>query len=153
MHVIKLFGKASMFEHSGVMLANFREKRESIEKSFVQWIEAKYAGLHGVSDLRRPVLLSKVNDFIRKGNNKIALLLMDGMSFEDFYSIQRESVSAPFTYDVEASFSFFPTVTSVARQCVFSGKLPKELNDPFSMGNEEEEWREYWRNHGYKDFL
>lgn len=151
MSLIKSFGKASMFEHSGVVLTDFREKRECIEQSFVQWIEEKYAGLHGISDLRRPVLLSKVNDFIRKGNKKIALLLMDGMSFEDFYSIQRESVSAPFTYEVESSFSFFPTVTSVARQCVFSGKLPKELNDPFSMGNEEKEWREYWRNHGYKD--
>lgn len=151
MRVIRLFGKASMYEHSGVTLSDYQKKREYIEQAFEQWVGQKYAGLHGVSDMKRPVLLSKVNDFIRKGNDKIALLLMDGMSFEDFYTIQRESVSAPFTYDVEASFSFFPTVTSVARQCVFSGKLPKDLADPFTMGNEEKEWREYWKNHGYKD--
>ncbi len=150
MRAAKLFGKASMFQHSGVEITGYREKREEIEKAFVCWIGEKYAGLHGVSDLQRPVLLSKVNDFIRKGNDRIALILMDGMSFEDFFTIRRESVSAPFTSDVEASFSFFPTVTSVARQSVFSGKLPKELDDPFSMGNEEKAWREYWTDHGYK---
>lgn len=143
MRAAKLFGKASMFQHSGVEIPGFREKREEIEKTFVSWIGEKYAGLHGVSDLQRPVLLSKVNDFIRKGNDKIALILMDGMSFEDFFMIRRESVSAPFNCDVEASFSFFPTVTSVARQSMFSGKLPKELDDPFSVGNEEKAWQEY----------
>ncbi len=151
MKIAKLYGKASMFQHSYVEMPDFAEKKNTIEKEFRNWISEKYAGLHGVSDLRRPVLLSKVNDFIRKGNNKIALLLMDGMSFENFYTIQRESLVSAFCYDVEASFSFFPTVTSVARQCVFSGKLPKELADPFSMGNEEKEWRQYWKSHGYKD--
>ena len=145
------YGKAAMFQHSGVALRGFYKKQQQIEAAFVKWIEAKYGMLSGVVDRKRPVLLSKVNDFIRKGNNKIALIVMDGMSFENFFTIQRMLEHEPFTYDVQASFSFFPTVTSVARQSIFSGKLPQEHSKPFSLENEEKQWFAYWREHGYRD--
>ena len=145
------YGKAAMFQHSGVALRGFYKKQQQIEAAFVKWIEAKYGMLSGVVDRKRPVLLSKVNDFIRKGNDKIALIVMDGMSFENFFTIQRMLEHEPFTYDVQASFSFFPTVTSVARQSIFSGKLPQEHSKPFSLENEEKQWLAYWREHGYRD--
>lgn len=145
------YGKAAMFQHSGIALRGFYKKQQQIESAFVKWIEAKYGMLSGVVDRKRPVLLSKVNDFIRKGNDKIALIVMDGMSFENFFTIQRMLEHEPFTYDVQASFSFFPTVTSVARQSIFSGKLPQEHSKPFSLENEEEQWFAYWREHGYRD--
>ena len=145
------YGKAAMFQHSGIALRGFYKKQQQIESAFVKWIEAKYGMLSGVVDRKRPVLLSKVNDFIRKGNDKIALIVMDGMSFENFFTIQRMLEHEPFTYDVQASFSFFPTVTSVARQSIFSGKLPQEHSKPFSLENEEKQWFAYWREHGYRD--
>lgn len=145
------YGKAAMFQHSGVVLRGFYKKQQQIEAEFVKWIEAKYSMLSSVVDRKRPVLLSKVNDFIRKGNDKIALIVMDGMSFENFFTIQRMLEHEPFTYDVQASFSFFPTVTSVARQSIFSGKLPQEHSKPFSLENEEKQWFAYWREHGYRD--
>ncbi len=145
------YGKAAMFQHSGIALRGFYKKQQQIEAAFVKWIEAKYGMLSGVVDRKRPVLLSKVNDFIRKGNDKIALIVMDGMSFENFFTIQRMLEHEPFTYDVQASFSFFPTVTSVARQSIFSGKLPQEHSKPFSLENEEKQWFAYWREHGYRD--
>ena len=145
------YGKSAMFQHSGIALRGFYQKQQQIEAAFVKWIEAKYGMLSGVVDRKRPVLLSKVNDFIRKGNDKIALIVMDGMSFENFFTIQRMLAHEPFTYDVQASFSFFPTVTSVARQSIFSGKLPQEHSKPFSLENEEKQWFAYWREHGYRD--
>ena len=145
------YGKVAMFQHSGIALRGFYQKQQQIEAAFVKWIEAKYGMLSGVVDRKRPVLLSKVNDFIRKGNDKIALIVMDGMSFENFFTIQRMLAHEPFTYDVQASFSFFPTVTSVARQSIFSGKLPQEHSKPFSLENEEKQWFAYWREHGYRD--
>lgn len=145
------YGKAAMFQHSGIALHAFNKKQQQIEASFVKWIEAKYSMLSSVVDRKRPVLLSKVNDFIRKGNDKIALIVMDGMSFENFFTIQRMLEHEPFTYNVQASFSFFPTVTSIARQSIFSGKLPLEHSKPFSLENEEKQWFAYWREHGYRD--
>ena len=148
--IAKAYGKAACFQHAGIPLASFEEKRKLIEDSFVEWIEKKYALLSGTVDKDRPVLLSKVNSFIKRGNDKIALILMDGMSFENFYTIQRALICEKFTYQIESSFSFFPTVTSVARQSVFSGKLPMEHTKPFSLDNEEKQWIEYWIEQGYK---
>ena len=145
------YGKAAMFQHSGIAIQGFYMKQQQSEAAFVKWIDTKYSMLSGVVDRKRPVLLSKVNDFIRKGNDKIALIVMDGMSFENFFTIQRIIEQEPFIYDVQASFSFFPTVTSVARQSIFSGKLPQEHSKPFSLENEEKQWFAYWREHGYRD--
>ena len=148
--IAKSYGKAAMFQHAGIQLDSFEEKRRLIEDRFVEWITQKYALLSGTVDKERPVLLSKVNSFIKRGNKKIALILMDGMSFENFYTIQRTLINEAFTYQVESSFSFFPTVTSVARQSVFSGKLPMEHAKPFSLENEEKQWNDYWIEQGYK---
>lgn len=144
------FGKASLFQHSGVTLRDHAAKRGRIEAAFAAWLEAKYAMLSGSVDIRRPVLLSGVNDFIRKSGRKIALIVMDGMSFENFFTLQRVSAEANFSYDVQASFSFFPTVTSVARQSIFSGKLPLEHDRPFSLDNEEKQWYAWWQAQGYR---
>ena len=148
--IAKAYGKAAMFQHAGISLDAFEEKRQIIESKFVEWISQKYALLSGTVDKDRPVLLSKVNSFIKRGNSKIALILMDGMSFENFYTIQRMLISESFSYQIESSFSFFPTVTSVARQSVFSGKLPMEHTKPFSLDNEEKQWMEYWMEQGYR---
>ena len=144
------FGKASMLKHSGATLCDFASKQDRIEQAFTKWIDEKYNKLSGTVDPKRPVLLNKVNDFIRKSNEKIALIVMDGMSFENFFTIQRMIAPEPFTYDVQASFSFFPTVTSVARQSIFSGKLPREHAKPFSLDNEEKQWFSYWQDHSYR---
>ena len=149
--VAKAFGKASMIQHSGIMLDGYCEKRQKIENAFTQWIHEKYSMLSGIADTRRPVLLSKVNDLIRKGNQKIALIVMDGMSFENYYTIRRMLAVESFQYDEEGSFSFFPTVTAVARQSVFSGKLPREHEKPFSLENEEKQWKAYWKGYGFRE--
>ena len=145
-----MFGKASMIQHSGIELRGYSEKRTIIELAFKQWISQKYGLLSGTVDGKRPVLLSKVNDFIRKNNEKVALIVMDGMAFEDFFTIQRTLPNRPFCFEVQSSFSFFPTVTSVARQSIFSGKLPREHDKPFSLENEEKQWAAYWKDHGYR---
>lgn len=145
------FGKASLFQHSGVTLDDYAAKRGQIESKFVEWIRAKYDLLSGSVDTKRPILLSRVNDFIRKSGHKVALIVMDGMSFENFFAIRRASAGASFSYDVQASFSFFPTVTSVARQSIFSGKLPLEHARPFSLDHEEKQWYAWWQAQGYRN--
>lgn len=144
------YGKAAMFQHSDVPVMGFYKKQEQIEDAFVQWIREKYGMLSGVVDKKRPVLLSKVNDYVRKGNDKIGLIVMDGMSFENFFTLQRMLAHEKLSYDVQASFSFFPTVTSVARQSIFSGKLPQQHTKPFSLENEEKQWFAYWEEQGYR---
>jgi len=149
--IAKLYGKAAMIQHAGVSLQNWVQSRDTIETSFVAWIDQKYHMLSGSVDRRRPVLLSKVADFIRRASPKVALIVMDGMSFENLYTIQRAMINSPLSFEIESSFSFFPTVTSVARQSIFSGKLPNEHATPFSLDNEEKQWVTFWKNVGFRD--
>lgn len=149
--VAQLYGQAAHYQHSVKELEEFAMFRASIEESFYQWITAKYNSLSGSVDKQRPVLLSKIADFIRKDSSKVALIVMDGMSFENFYTIKEYFVSEPFSFEVSSSFSFLPTVTSVARQCIFSGQLPRDNIKPFSLDNEEKQWRNYWKTAGLKD--
>lgn len=148
--IAQLFGRAAMIQHTIGALDDYEQKRTAIETAFVQWISTHYRMLSGTIDRARPILLSKAADFIRKGNSKIALIVMDGMSFENLYTIQQSLAAARLTLDIQSSFSFFPTVTSVARQSIFSGKLPREHDKPFSLDNEEKQWRAYWQASGYK---
>ena len=148
--IAKLYGKAAMFHHSGVTLENWIDYRRDIEESFVAWLEQKYRMLSGSVDRNRPVILSKVADYIRRSSSKVALIVMDGMSFENLYTIQRELTTHSITFDIDSTFSFFPTVTAVARQSIFSGKLPSEHPKPFSLDNEEKQWFAFWENAGLR---
>lgn len=149
--IAKYYGKAAMVQHAGAHLPNWDKARADIERFFAKWVEQKYNLLSGSIDRKRPVLLSKVADFIRRESEKIALIVMDGMSFENFYTIQREMAESNIAFNVEASFSFFPTVTCVARQSIFSGQLPSEHTKPFSLENEEKQWRAFWKNAGIRE--
>lgn len=149
--VAQLYGEASHYHNSVKKLEEFEEKRQIIEACFREWIHAKYNALSGSVDKQRPVLLSKTADYIRKESSKIALIVMDGMSFDNFYAIKEHFVKVPLEFHVSSSFSFLPTVTSVARQSIFSGHLPREHEKPFSLDNEEKQWREYWKSVGLKD--
>lgn len=149
--VAQLYGQAAHYQHSVRKLDGFAELRMSIEEAFYQWIMGKYNSLSGSVDKQRPVLLSKTADYIRKDASKVALIVMDGMSFENFYAIKEYFIREPFSFEISSSFSFLPTVTSVARQCIFSGQLPRDNTKPFSLDNEEKQWRSYWRMAGLKD--
>ena len=54
--------------------------------------------LSGTVDRKRPVLLSKTADFIRRAADKVALVVMDGMSFENLFTIQREFADQDFSW-------------------------------------------------------
>ncbi len=144
------YGKASSLYASGARISTWKERRNSIENLYATWLTKKYPLLSGTIDRAQPVILNKVADFIRRSSAKPALIVMDGMSFSDLYTLRRALIDAPFNMDVGASFSFFPTVTSVARQSIFSGKLPRENDRPFSLEKEEKQWLDFWIAAGFK---
>ncbi len=146
-----LYGRAAQYQHTVGALENFDQERYLIEERFKQWVFTKYGLLSGSVDSKRPVLLSKVADYIRKESDRVALIVMDGMSFENFYTVQDYFVNEPFEFMISSSYSFLPSVTCVARQCIFSGQLPRDNVKPFSLDNEEKQWREFWKNAGLKN--
>lgn len=56
-----------------------------------------------------------------------------------------------FAFDEGTSFAWLPTVTSVSRQAVFSGRKPREFEDSIRHTNKEESlWKGYWQEQGLR---
>jgi hypothetical protein len=84
-------------------------------------------------------------------SNKAALLVVDGLSLDQWVSL-RDSVTLQkphLTIREHAVFAWIPTITSVSRQAIFSGKAP--LFFPSSIHTTVKEpalWSQFWADHG-----
>ncbi len=119
-----------------------------INEKFKGFILDKYKGLSGRSTTKSPILLSKVMDFILMKQEKFVVIVMDGMSVADWNVLSGEFNDIEF--DLNYSFALIPTLTSISRQSLFSGKLPIEIDNPFSLAKEKNLFIEKCMEYGYK---
>ena len=123
------------------------------------WVAAKhYADLSTLSFHNGPVMVHRIPDYLssrRKaiGADKIALLVFDGLSLDQWVQIRERLIESTkrFAFDEGTSFAWLPTVTSVSRQAVFSGRKPREFEDSIGHTNKEESlWKGYWQEQGLR---
>ncbi len=120
--------------------------QQFIDVPFRQYIENEYQKLASIVSKENPVILPKVFDRIATGE-KVALVVADGMSMFDF-----EILSAyldRFDYTLGGSFAMIPTITSVSRQSLLTGRYPQQLENPFSLSKEESGFYSAAQKHGY----
>ncbi|NSW90673.1 MAG: BREX-3 system phosphatase PglZ [Firmicutes bacterium] len=148
--VAKNWGKIRMLVDGGYAVRDIHELSQEINKAFKLWMFQHYHQLSASPNVDGPVIVHKINDYMRTRSQKIALILIDGMSVENWLTILAHV--GDFDYNIEdgCCFAFVPSVTAISRQSVFSGKLPVSHSDPFSLKNEEKQWVEYWTENGYK---
>ena len=121
---------------------------EEISENFKDFILSSYKGLTGRNSSKAPIILSKTMDFILMKQRKFALIVMDGMSVGDWQVISKEFEKIDFA--VNYSFALIPTLTSISRQSLFSGKLPVEIENPFNLSKEKNLFIEKCKEYGYK---
>ncbi|MCK8058417.1 MULTISPECIES: PglZ domain-containing protein [unclassified Fusibacter] len=119
-----------------------------VEDAFKDFILNKYNSLSGIMNNNGPVMLTRVLEYIARGNRKTALIVMDGMSIFDFEIISKEFDNILFDYN--CCYALIPTTTSISRQSLLSGKYPVELKNPFNLAKEEYEFRSTAETLGYK---
>jgi len=124
---------------------------DAVDNAFRSWTAARYASLASTADISQPVMLHHVPDFVRRSSSKPAVVVIDGMSFIDWQVIREYLADTPWRVNVSSVFSFLPSVTSIARQSLFSGKVPVQNAKPFSLADEEKQWRQYWTENGLRD--
>ncbi|MCB2286899.1 BREX-3 system phosphatase PglZ [Clostridium algidicarnis] len=125
-----------------------KQLEELISNNFKSFVLDRYKGLSGRNAANAPILLSKTMDFILMKQKKFALIVMDGMSVADWQIISREFQDI--VYEVNYSFALIPTLTSISRQSLFSGKLPIEIENLFSLAKEKSLFIEKCKEYGYK---
>ena len=111
-----------------------------IDDAFNGFIADGYGRLSSEVNRESPTILTKALSVIMADRNaKSALIVMDGMSLFDFKAISRYFEDMQFDYS--CTFALIPTTTPISRQSLLSGKYPRELPKPFSLANEEKEFK------------
>ena len=151
MPVVDLLSKLMLLRDKGFTIKGINETYNAVDATFRNWTSERYPALAASADISQPVLLHHVLDFVRQNSKKPAIIVIDGMNFVDWQLIHEYFADAPWRLNVNAVFSFIPTITSVARQSLFSGAIPVQNAKTFSLVDEEKQWRHYWMERGLRD--
>jgi hypothetical protein len=116
-----------------------------VDEAFSSFVLGDYSTLSGLVNSAMPTILPKVMDYIAK--DKVALIIMDGMSLFDFNILSR--FFDGIEYDLQCSYALIPSTTSISRQSLLSGKYPRELGNPFSLSKEEKGFYDAAAERGY----
>ena len=127
-----------------------------VEDAFGQWMMNRYGSLHNLPYHQHPVMVHQISRFLavertRKKIEKIALLVMDGLAFDQWLLLKKnlEACDKAWRFQESTAFAWVPTLTSVTRQSIFAGEPP--LYFPGSIettSKERTHWLRFWEDQG-----
>jgi hypothetical protein len=132
--------------------ASYQNLRTDVDHRFAQWMLERYGTLHN----QPPAMLHHIpRQLARQRENnpsrKVALLLIDGLSFDQWVTL-RDVISnnlSDVAINESAVFAWVPTITSVSRQALFTGRAPFYFAKTIATTNSEEKaWKHFWVDHG-----
>ena len=152
------FAELASLVHCGVNVdAKARLKKLSLTSNvtFAQWLSANYAGLINLSPTT-PAMLHHVPRLLARELEqnkaaKVALVVVDGLALDQWVTLRQLLQEQDNTLVIResATFAWIPTLTTVSRQTIFSGKIPRYF--PLSINstnNEAKLWRQFWEDFG-----
>lgn len=121
------------------------------------WVQKRFQDLPSLPVAKAPVMVHHIPRFLSMrrsaGEDKIALLVFDGMALDQWVQI-REYLSsrAPDLIAYEnGCFAWLPTLTSVSRQALFSGLRPREFQASIETTAQEPSlWSRFWLENGLR---
>lgn len=134
----------------------YRALQAEVDRSFAAWLDRRYSGLHSQPPIP-PVMLHHVPRTMARvledgKAGKVALVVVDGLAL-DQWLILRPSLTAQVPHVIiqdDAVFAWVPTLTSVSRQAVFSGKPPVQFGKHIgSTSKEASQWAQFWADQGF----
>ncbi|HHV38840.1 MAG TPA: PglZ domain-containing protein [Tepidimicrobium sp.] len=126
-----------------------KELEDRIQNEFQKFILKNYSKLSGYSAYHGPVLINKGLDYIFMNSKKPALIVMDGMSILDWLILSEDLRRISYKYN--STYAIIPTITPISRQSLLSGKLPIEMERPFSLAQEKSMFIEKCKENGYRE--
>lgn len=131
--------------------SRFKQLQHDLDQRFTTWLLQNYGRLYNQL-APAPVLGHHTPNFLaRQRPAKIALVVLDGLAYDQWLILRKVLFQQCPTLKLQerASFAWLPTLTSVARQAIFSGHHPAQYADSIhSTHKEEVDWRTYWENKG-----
>lgn len=133
----------------------FHILQSSIDNSFRNWLLSNYSKLYNQPP-SPPVMVHHISKYLSRQlasdpTRKIALVVVDGMALSQWQVIKRvwQTEKPSWILNERGVFAWIPTMTSVSRQAIFSGKLPQVFEKHITTtANEEKHWQQYWTDEG-----
>ena len=132
-----------------------RELGDKLNATFTGWLADHYSSLINLSPTN-PAMLHHVprrlaRDIEDSNNGLAALIVVDGLALDQWVTIRKifEKQDTNLIMRESATFAWIPTLTSVSRQSIFSGKPPFYFPSSINSTNSEEKlWKQFWEGHG-----
>jgi hypothetical protein len=132
------------------------ELQESVEDAFGKWMLNRYGSLHNLPYQQQPVMVHHIARFLavertRKKIDKIALLVLDGLAFDQWLLLRKnlEACDKTWRFQESTAFAWVPTLTSVTRQSIFAGEPPLYFPDSLATTSKEKNhWLRFWEDQG-----
>jgi hypothetical protein len=133
--------------------SQFCEMGFKLNKTFAIWLTENYSNLINLPPTN-PTMLHHVSrriarDMEKSKNNLAALIVVDGLALDQWVSIRQilQDNDSSLIIKESAVFAWIPTLTSVSRQSIFSGKPPFYFPSSIKTTNNEEKlWKQFWEN-------
>lgn len=143
-------------EHSKKNQSRLRAMGDALNATFAEWLSGHYASLITLPPTN-PAMLHHVprrlaRDMEEKVSNRVALIVVDGLALDQWVTIRQhiQKQDRSLVMRESATFAWVPTLTSVSRQSIFSGKSPQYF--PYSINstnNEGSLWKQFWESNGF----
>ncbi|MQR86864.1 BREX-3 system phosphatase PglZ [Bacillus megaterium] len=139
------------FLKNGIISNEWKRRVAAVNTFFETWMFQNYSSLRTLPVVPKPKMVHQIPHFLtRKIDKKIALLVFDGMNFTQWHMIKQHLSQSGWSFEEDAVFTWIPSVTSVARQSIFSGLEPKEFADTiYTTRKEKSYWIQFWEQAGF----
>jgi hypothetical protein len=135
--------------------ARLREIGDALNTTFAGWLADHYSSLINLPPTN-PAMLHHVprrlaRDIEDSGSSRVALIVVDGLALDQWVTVRHilQKQDASLVMRESATFAWIPTLTSVSRQSIFSGKPPLYFPSSINSTNSEEKlWKQFWEGHG-----
>ncbi|OLZ11236.1 BREX-3 system phosphatase PglZ [Sulfobacillus thermosulfidooxidans] len=124
-----------------------------IERVFYEWVLHHYALMASLPHLPRPKMVHHIPQWIshewRIRHDRWALVVLDGLSLPEWIYL-RQFLSLKWDQcDQWAVMAWVPSITSVSRQAIFSGRIPRAFaGSIYTTQGEEKAWKTFWKEQG-----
>jgi hypothetical protein len=132
-----------------------RDIQGQADTAFAAWLHQHFGALYSLP-ASPPVMVHHIARHLAglresDGLPKLALIVVDGMALDQWVLIRREFTRQrpKWRFDEGSAFAWVPTITSVSRQAIFSGKAPLYFpSSIYGTAKEENLWEQFWADHG-----
>lgn len=135
----------------GHINGDFKKEIGRANEAFNEWMKQNFQQLRSLPVVPKPKMVHQIPHYlVRAADKKIALIVLDGMSFTQWHLIKEHLHTKAWTFEETAVFAWVPSVTSVSRQALFSGLEPRFFAETIETTRKEKAlWTTFWEQQGF----